>query len=283
MKSKSIKLILSLVIIVLLVSIGLVTRKILNVENKEIKVAKEFIEQLYYSGIIDYTKGITTEEKTLNKSNIKNTNIKYSVMVGNYGVDIDSEYNILAFSNKNISSNDINNITLEKAMLYDYTEEIIEEEAIYLAESYLNKIAKEKYMFKEIKSEEENSPVYKISFYKYRDNYPYYREEINITINKKTGKLEGYTNYPILNMEYKDDVKITEQEAINIIKNNYSDSNLNISVNDKCKIAYVTVDEKEMVLAYIFNIKKDKEQSVNFVRADNGEIINNIAEVINSN
>lgn len=282
MKSKRIKLILSLVIIVLLFSIILVARRILNVENKEVKVAKDFIEELYYSGIIDYTEGITKEEQALNKSNKKNTSIKYSVMIGNYGVDIDDNYNILAFSNKNLTDNNVND-NLEKAMLYSYNEEITEEEAIYLAENYLNKIINEKSIIKRIKVENENSPIYKISFYKFKENYPYYKEEISISINKNTGKLESYTNYPILNMNYNENINISEEEAINIIKNNYIDSNLNISIDDKCKIAYVTVDEKEMVLAYIFNIEKDNEESVNFVRADNGQILNNIAQVIKEN
>lgn len=285
MKSKSIKLILSLVIIVLLFSIVLVVRKILNVENKEVKVAKEFIEELYYGGIIDYTEGIAEEEQALNKSNKKNSNIKYSVMIGNYGVDIDSEYNILAFSNKNVAGNGTNDMLLEKAMAYSYNDDkdITEDEAVYLAESYLNKITKEKYTIKKVKVEDKKSPIYKISFYKYKEKYPYYKEEINISINKNTGKLEAYTNYPILDMKYIEDISITEQEAINIIKNNYADSDLNISIDDKCKLAYVTVDEKEMVLAYIFNIEKADEESVNFVRADNGQILNNIAEVIKAN
>ena len=38
-----------------------------------------------------------------------------------------------------------------------------------------------------------------------------------------------------------------------------------------------------MALAYIFNIEKADEESVNFVRADNGQILNNIAEVIKAN
>ena len=283
MKSKNIKLILSLVIIVLLFSIVLVARKILNVENKEVKVAKEFIEELYYGGIIDYTEGITEEDQALNKANKKNTNIKYSVMIGNYGVDIDSNYNILAFSNKNVISNQENNSMLEKAMLYNYNTDITEEEAVYLAESYLNKITKEKHILKKVKVDETNSPIYKISFYKYKDKYPYYKEEINISINKNTGKLEAYTNYPILDMKYIEEISITEQEAIKIIQNNYADSDFNISIDDKSKLAYVTIDEKEMVLAYIFNIKKADEESVNFVRADNGQILNNIAEVIKDN
>lgn len=283
MKSKNIKLILSLVIIVLLFSIVLVARKILNVENKEVKVAKEFIEELYYGGIIDYTEGITEEDQALNKANKKNTNIKYSVMIGNYGVDIDSNYNILAFSNKNVTSNEENNGMLEKAMLYNYNTDITEEEAVYLAESYLNKITKEKHILKKVKVDETNSPIYKISFYKYKDKYPYYKEEINISINKNTGKLEAYTNYPILDMKYIEEISITEQEAIKIIQNNYADSDFNISIDDKSKLAYVTIDEKEMVLAYIFNIKKADEESVNFVRADNGQILNNIAEVIKDN
>ena len=287
MKNKKISLALGFIIIVLLVSIIFVGKNILDKGTKELKVAKEFIEDLYYSNVIDYNENTSLiTEEVLNKSSSKDSKVKYSVIIGNYGVDIDSNYNVLAFSNKNIASN-----SAMMAKSYEestaYQKEITEDEVISLAEGYLSKISDEKFKFKEIKNEEVESPVYKVAFYKYKDEYKYYKQEINISINKSTGKLEGYTNYPVENMSYIEEINITKDEAEKILKNNYKDLNLDISINDDCNLAYINISDKEMVLAYVFNIKnndsENQDKSVGFVRADNGELINNTIEAVTKN
>ena len=60
---------------------------------------RDFIEELLNKNIInDYkTNKETLQDISLNKLGSKNSQIKYSVIVGNYGVDIDENYGIRIF------------------------------------------------------------------------------------------------------------------------------------------------------------------------------------------
>lgn len=255
----------------MLILIGFSISNILDRGTKEIKVAKNFIEELYDNNIIEKNSIIkkdVIEDNALNKLSNKSSIIKYSVIVGNYGVDIDKYYNVLGFSNKNLGE--------EKYK----AEEISEDKAINLVKNYVSLITDEDFSFKEIKKKDnDNSIVYNVVFYKYRNGYPCYQQEINTLINKITGKLEGYTNYPLETLNYIDEINIDEQKATENVINNFQSLNINAKVEDKPILAYINNSDKEMVLAYVFKIKinnKDnKEEYINsFVRADNGEIIN---------
>lgn len=277
MRFKKASIVFSVIIIVLLLLIGFSISNILDRGTKEIKVAKKFIEELYDNNIIESNSIIkedVIEENVLNKLSNKNSIIKYSVIVGNYGVDIDKDYNVLGFSNKNLGE--------EKYK----AEEISEDKAVDLAKNYVSQITEEDFSFKEVKKKDnDNSVVFNVIFYKYRNGYPCYQQEINTLINKITGKLEGYTNYPLEAVNYVDEINIDEENAIEKIINNFANLNINAKIEGKPTLAYINNSDKEMVLAYVFNIKitnKDnKEEFINsFVRADNGEIINYNLEAI---
>lgn len=269
MRFKKIKIIFSIVIVILLGLIGYIVNGILNKETKEVIIAKKFIENLSDDKIInnyDYYKEVIKDE-ALNKLNSKSSQIQYSVIVGNYGVDIDKNYNVLGFSNKNLGAN-------------TKLAEISEEEAISLATKYIKKITDDEFMFKEIKSrEKEDSPCYNVVFYKCKDGYPYYKQEINTSIDKVTGKLEAYSNYLLENIKYIKDINIDEYKAKNIVQNYFINLNLKSEILDKPMIAFVAVNDNEMALSYVYNVKtiddKNKEEKYNiYIRADVGEVIN---------
>lgn len=269
MRLKKIKVIFSVVIIILLGLIGYIVNGILNKETKEVIVAKKFIENLSDEKIInnsDYYKE-AIEEEALNKLNSKSSQIQYSVIVGNYGVDIDKNYNVLGFSNKNLGT---------KIKLA----EISEEKATSLATKYIDEITNDEFIFKEIKTrEEQGSPCYNVVFYKCKDGYPYYKQEINTSINKVTGKLESYSNYPLDNIKHIKDINIDEYKAKNIVQNYFINLNLKSEILDKPMIAFVSVNDNEMALSFVYNVKtiddKNKEEKyIIYIRADLGEVIN---------
>lgn len=277
MRFKKASIVFSVIIIVLLLLIGFSVSNILDRGTKEVKVAKEFIEELYDNDIIEKNniiKDAVVEEEALNKLSNKNSIIKYSVIVGNYGVDIDKDYKVVGFSNKNLGE--------EKYK----AEEISGDKAIALAKTYISKITNEKFAYKEIKSKDnDNSLVYNVIFYKYRNEYPCYQQEINSLINKITGKLEGYTNYSLEAMNYIDEINIDEEKARESVNNNFKSLNINAKIEGKPILAYINNSDKEMVLAYVFNIKiinKDNTEEFikSFVRADNGEVINYNLEAV---
>ena len=242
---------------------------ILNKGTKEVIVAKKFIENLSDSNIIEEYKNNSKidEEATLNKLANKSSQIQYSVIVGNYGVDIDKDYNVLGFSNKNLGSTSTNEVIDEK-------------KAINLATKYVNEITNDEFKFKEVRSREEgNSPCYNIVFYKCKDGYPYYKQEISAVIDKSKGKLEGYSNYPLDHIKHIKEINIDEVKAGEIAKGHFVNLNFKVSTLENPMIAFVAVKDNEMVLSYIYNVKvinNDKKEEVYSicVRADSGEVIN---------
>ncbi|VYU03448.1 hypothetical protein [Clostridium tertium] len=276
MRPKKISIISSIIIVILIISIVVLVNNILNKGSKEVKIAKHFIEELYDEDIINGENGfeISVEEDALRKISNKSSKIKNSVMVGSYAVDIDKEYKVLGFSNKNITE-----VVSEGADI------ISEDKAISLAEIYLNKITKDDYLFKEVKVQEDSQmPIYNINFYKLKDGHPYYKQEINVAINNITGKLEGYTNYPVDKMKYINDVNITEEEAKDILQHNLKNLDLNSQIINDPILYYINISDNEMVLAYKFECKvknKDNKEDdlVTFVRADNKEVVNLNIEV----
>lgn len=277
MRLKKTSIVFSVVIIVLLVLIVIVVNNILNRGTKEVKVAKQFIEELYDNGVIEDSYSIkkaVIKEETLNKLSNNNSIIKYSVIVGKYGVDIDKDFNVLGFSNKNIDEN------------MARSNEISEEEAIYLAKSYLSQITNEEFSFKELKtSENVDNALYNIIFYKYKNGYPYYKQEIKTVINKFTGKLEGYTNYPIENVKYMEEININEKEATKILKESFESLKLEVTSIEAPLLSYINASDTEMVLAYTFNwnlkCKDGKEETyTSSVRADTKEVINYNLEAV---
>lgn len=276
MRIKKASIILSLISILLLLLITIIVGNILNRGKKEVKIAKDFIEELYDNDIIEKSEKLENEmikEEVLNKESNRNSKIKYSVIVGKYAVDIDKDYNILGFSNKNISR------------IRFRSREITEDDAIYLAKSFLSKMTEEDFKFKEVRNQEGiDSSVYNIIFYKYRNGYPYYYQEINTIINKNTGKLEGYSNYPITDIKYIEEINVTEAEATSIVKDNFKKLELDVMITEEPMLSYVNISDKEIVLAYVFNIginsESNKENCVSLVRADTGEIINYNLEAV---
>lgn len=276
MRIKKTSIILSLISILLLLLITIIVGNILNRGKKEVKIAKDFIEELYDNDIIEKSEKLENEmikEEVLNKESNRNSKIKYSVIVGKYAVDIDKDYNILGFSNKNISE------------IRFRSREITEDDAINLAKSFLAKMTEEDFKFKEVRNQEGiDSPVYNIVFYKYRNGYPYYYQEINTIINKNTGKLEGYSNYPITDIKYIEEINVTEVEATSIVKDNFKKLELDVMITEEPMLSYVNISDKEIVLAYVFNIginsESTKENCVSLVRADTGEIINYNLETV---
>ncbi|WP_195264141.1 hypothetical protein [Clostridium sp. 1001275B_160808_H3] len=268
----------SMVIVVLLVLIVFIVNNILNKGTKEVSVAKKFIENLSDNNIIEKYKDDSkiVEEATLNKLANKSSQIQYSVIVGNYGVDIDKNYNVLGFSNKNLGSMPINEVIDEK-------------KAINLATKYVNEITDDEFKFKEVRTrQEENSPCYNIIFYKCKDGYPYYKQEISAIIDKSEGKLEGYSNYPLDHINHIKEINIDEVKAGEIAKGHFTNLNFKVSALDNPMIAFVSVKDDEMVLSYIYNVKvinnDKKEEIYNIcIRADSGEVINFNLEAVAMN
>lgn len=285
MKDKKIKAICSVITIVLIICIGILVNNIINKENKEVKVARDFIQNLAEKNIIDYYSKDSEVYKndSLNKSLNNASKIQYSVLIGNYGVDMDDKYNVIGFSNKNI-----NNLSNElKVTSYAVSEisDLDEGKAIDYAKKYIKEISEDSFIFKEVKNkEEEENPCYIVVFYKCKDGYPIYKQEITVLIDKESLRLQGYSNYTLENREYINDLNINKEDAIKIVLDNLNDLKINkddISIIDT---AYVESEKDKLVLSYIVNIEnkleENNEKYLVIIRGDSGEIINSNIEVM---
>lgn len=288
MKNKKVKVVLPIITITLIIFIGILVNNILRNENKEIKVAKDFIENLAEKDIINYydTGNEINQGNTLNKLVKQSSPIQYSVLVGNYGVDIDKDYNILGFSNKNISN--LGNKAKVAYSLAD-TQAIDEKKAIDYGSKYIKEISQDEFIFKEVKNKDgEENPYYMVVFNKCMDGYPIYKQEITTLIDKVTWKLQGYSNYPLENKEYIKDIKIDEEYAVNIVLESFKDLNLIKGDISNIDLAYVEAEENKLVLSYIITIKNKlvEETSDNYsviIRGDNGQIISSNLETMKKN
>ena len=291
MKAKNEKAIFSIITIVLIIFIGILVNNILRNENKEVKVAKDFIQNLFEENIIDYydKDDEVNKNNTLNKLVNKNSQIQYSVLVGNYAVDIDKDYNVLGFSNKNIS-NQSSKLKVATYSVID-TEVVDEEKAIDYAVNYIKELSEDEFIFKEVKNKDgEENPYYVVVFYKCKDGYPIYKQEITVLIDKVSWKLQGYSNYPLEDKEYIKDIGIDEDQAIKIVLDNFKNLNLNkenIDI-DNIDLAYVEAEENKLALSYIINIKNKLEDGTSenysvIIRGDNGQVISSNLETINKN
>ena len=288
MKDKKVKAIFAIITFILIICIGILVKNILSRENKEVNIAKDFIHDLAEKNIIDYYhKGDEiNKNEPLNKLINQNSQIQYSVLVGNYGVDIDKDYNIIGFSNKNISK-ELN----EQRSSYSLADEevIDEKKAIDYGIKYIEEISNDEFKFKEVKNKEgEGNPYYIVVFYKCKDGYPIYKQEITTLIDKVSWKLQGYSNYPLGNKDYIKDMKIDEEYAVNIVLDSFKNLNLIKDDIETIDVAYVEAEKDKLVLSYIFNIKNKKEDKASenylvIIRGDNGEIISSNLETIKKN
>lgn len=239
-----------LLIIVVILTFGIITimRNILNGQSKEVKSAQEFIELLIEKEIIDENKEELLKKTSLNQSIVKTSKMEYSVILGNYAVDIDNDFNIIGFSNKNLE-------------ISDKKININQEEAILLAKNYAEKILDSEFLFKEVKEkDEENNSHYSVVFYNSKDGYPVYRQEINMVIDKYSGKLDAYSNNNLEDYDYINNIKYNENEIKKIMNDYFLSINKKVASVSNGMLAYVNNND-EYILSYVFTIVNESDES----------------------
>ncbi|MGL5379281.1 hypothetical protein [Clostridium sp.] len=260
-------LIFALITVILLIGIVVVVLSMGFNESKEIKASKEFLTLLQDDGAIDSKININNVEYgQMAKASNLNSKIKFTTITENYGLDLDEKYNVIGFSKKSQETNNLDN-------------PISEEKARALAEDYVGLITQEEVKFKEVrKLEGENESAYTVIFYKCNNGHPYYEHEIITKINKYTGFLEGYSNYPLDDIEYITNINTTEEEAKIIAEEHLLKLKIAGEIKEKPLLAYVKINDKEMELAYIFivdssNANNEEDKYKIFVGSSDGKIL----------
>lgn len=267
--------------IALIIAIGFTVVSNLDNKLKEVKVAKAFVTNLKDKEIIDTEVNLDEIEfKSISKLANKNSKTQYTVMAENIGIDLDSKYVVTGFSKK-VELDSQNRSVIESNI-------IDEESAIEIAEEYVNEITNEKFSFKEIRKvndEENDSNTHVIVFYKYFKNYPYYDNEIVVSINKTSGKLESYINQSINDVKHNLKRYIEVDEAKNIALNYFAKLNQEVEIAEEPLLAIIAGVNDDFELSYVVDIKTKsidgKEDKYKlFINSESGEVLNRSVDVI---
>ncbi|MDR5587032.1 MULTISPECIES: hypothetical protein [Clostridium] len=274
MSSKKTKMISVIVLAILSITVIFVMHKFIGSGSKDIKSAKSFIERLHAINAIDDDEDLKNiKYKRVKTLGNKNKLIYKTITANSFGIDLDKNYNVIGFANKDIKKDKY---------------EISYYEAKEKSKKYLENICTEELTFRGIKNEKDTDklPYYSFVYLKCKNGYPIYSDEIIICINKSNGLLENYTNSSI-QKECKDFViNISQEEAEKEALNLFDKLNDNGEVVYPTELAYAERKAKceknlSSELCYVVTVKgKDKNDAefTNkfFITTESKEVINDI-------
>lgn len=266
MKRRKESIIFVVISIILIFCIFFVRAKVVGKSSNQVRNAVEFLNTLVEVEAINYSKVPEASDfKEIKIYNTNNSTSKYTVVSGNYGIDLDGDYNIIGFLDQNSAMEEKENFSEDKAIIN--------------AKIYLKAILDDKVKFNEVKTiDPVQSPVYTFSFYKYHKKYVSYSNEIVVQINKYTGKLVSYTGFSDNKVTYNSDIEI-HKDALKTIANDYFKVlGLKGEVINNFKLGYFILEEGQAQLCYVLNFKiidgeqKDKVYNV-VVSTKDGTVI----------
>lgn len=274
MSSKKTKMISVIVLAILSITVIFVMHKFIGNGSGDIKAAKSFIENLHAINAIDDKEDLKKiQYKRVKTLGNKNKLIYKTITANSFGIDLDKNYNVIGFANKDIKKGEY------EISYYEAKEKSIE---------YLKNIYNEELTFRGIKNEKDSDklPYYSFVYLKCKNGYPVYSDEIIICINKSNGLLENYTDSSI-EKECKDFViNISQEEAEKEALNLFNKFNNDGEVVYPTELAYAerkTKGEKNLnsELCYVVTVKgKDRNDAefTNefFITTESKEVLNNI-------
>lgn len=265
-----------IIIISLSIFIILAFKNIYGNSSKQIKESYDFLHTLQKVNAISKDESVNINEFQEIKRISDFSNVKYTLANNNYITELDEEYEVIGFSEQNVTK------------LYNVSE-LTEEECIEYADKYLRYIYKEDVAFKEIKDKDiEENPFYTITYYKMHDDYICYSSEILVKINKYDGSLVGYSNCSVNRGKFISTINISEAESKDIFSNYMKELGFEGEIVGKPKVGYVNINGEINQICYLIIYRIiEKDNTVKFsdvvINAENGEIVkhsNNIMELL---
>ncbi|MGL5152705.1 MAG: hypothetical protein ACRC7N_19290 [Clostridium sp.] len=260
-----ISLILALFVIVACGAIMIVTSM-----DRDIREGKKFIKFLDEKDLIDNKTDIDSIEFIKGK---KDKEKSYTTLASKeYGVDLDEDYEVVGFFNKALPLGEV---------------KISKEESIDIANKYLTILYKGEAKLKGFSKEAlEEMPFYTIIYSKYVDGYPYYSDEITVSIDKNNGKLAGFTNISTQGYPKESEIVITDDRAKEIAISKFNESFMDGIVDEKITMAYSLKLEqsKNSILCYIVSIRGKQKTDSNdiyyryFISTENGEVLDSVRD-----
>ncbi|AOR23044.1 YcdB/YcdC domain-containing protein [Clostridium taeniosporum] len=257
MSSKKAKMVSIIIVAILSITAIFVMHKFIGNGSKDIEAAKSFIENLYVINAIDNKEDLKNiKYKRVKTVGNKNKLIYKTIMANSFGIDLDKNYNVIGFANKDIKK---------------YDNEISYYEAKEKSDEYLKKIYNKELDFRGLKNDKasDSLPYYSFVYLKCKDGYPIYSDKIIVCINKYNGLLENYTNSSI-QRKFKDSIinisqEDAEKEAITLFNElNYSGEIVNST--ELVYSEHKTKSEKDLKseLCYLITVKGKDQNAAEF-------------------
>lgn len=255
-------------IVVLVISVVIVVYQYVGNGTKEIRAAKDFVGLLYYNDMVDKTGDYEAlTYKSMKKAGATDDESIYSVTTGDFGIDINSNYDVVGFANKVATVGD-SVITVEEAKTK--------------ATNYLDIIYEGDFKLKEVATEISETKVtyYKVVFTRYDGEYPFYTDEIVVNIDKNTGLLASYTNLFVQADPERVKLSVNMKDAEQKVIQEFCKLNTDGIICEETRLAYCdNKDTDETELAYIITVKgkdlNNKEVRYKYsITTEKGTIIN---------
>lgn len=276
MKFKKQDYVLAIFLILLVLVVGCIALIINGNKTKDIRKARGFIEKLQDNDMIENNIDVDSLNFQKQDKNLKQVESETTtVATQEYGIDFNEDYEVVGFSNK---ANVVGDAKIDK------------EKAKELGVKYLSKLYDGEASFKDFKVGEkiDELPYYILRFSKMKYGYPYYFDEILVSINKTTGKLDGYTVSNLQGEAKKPTITKTKEDAINIALNKFNEINKKGEVKSEVITAYGLKLEssKKSELTYVVTIDGKDEDNKNasynyFISVNTGEILDSFRSVVN--
>ena len=233
--------ILTIIIIGLISSILVIWYNTNDHTSRQVKSVIKFLEKLEEIGAIkEDSISKASEFSEVEIGNVRNPQVKHTIIAENYGVDLDEEYNIVGFLNQGQVSRNEESIDIN--------------EAIKIASNYVEEISKKDISLNEVKeTPSEEVPYYTISFYKIYKDYVNFNSEIIIKIHENNGELVGYSEVSSKSKKYKDDIEISQMESEEIALKYFKDKEIKGEILSSTNIGYLFIDEEVSQLCRIIN------------------------------
>lgn len=276
MKFKKIDYVLAVFLFVLIIVVGCIVLIINGNKTKDIRRSKAFIQKLYDNDMVENEvdlEGLRFER--VDKKTNAEDNERTTIVAQEYGVDLNKDYDIVGFSNRTATLGEVK-VTIDDAKL--------------LGEKYSKLLIDKEVRFKYIKDGKntEELPFYTLVYSLSRYDYQYFYEELAISINKTTGKLDGFSVSDIQGEARKPVINISEDEAKNIVLSKFNEINKEGKIKEEIILAYGLRYEQssKSELCYVIVVSgkdlEDKEVVYNyFVSTDDGEVVDSFRNVIN--
>lgn len=244
---------------------------------QDIKSCKVFVNKLQSIDAIDQKIDVKDiKYKRDNRITSQNDLVQKSIVTQDYALDLDKNNDVVGFIKKEVPRKNETKIQIN--------------EARELSKKYLTSIYGDNIVLKstQLNDGESYLPYYSFIYAREKNGYSFYFDEIKLNIDKKDGKLDGYSNSTMQKKYKEPKINISNKEAEYNAKEFFLKYNNDADVQSGTTLVYADNKDKEKVriiseLCYMViiigtDINSNQIRWKIFVSSEDGNIINSLKD-----